>query len=176
MFILITKNIIKSLIIFIIFFVGLFLFKPSTKEYISSMTINNLIGTISYVSDEVLSLEIPTIDLNEKVTENQDIDKGIVIHESSIMPNEENSILILSSHSGDSNYAYFNNIIGLNLNDIVKIYYNDTKYVYELYEKEIINKNGYLNISRVSDNKVLYLITCLGNNNQIILKFNLISS
>ncbi len=131
-----------------------------------------IVGTKNVINDEnnvVMIINIPEINLNENIYNINNVDDGIVIYNDSSMP-DENGILILYAHSGNTSVSYFKNIYKLNLNDELHIYYNDIKYNYKLVKVDFIEKNGYMKITD-EEKKDLILVTCYGNKEQIVLKF-----
>lgn len=84
------------------------------------------------------------------------------------MPNQNNSFVILASHSGNGRNAYFKNLHKLELKDKIYLDYNNNKYTYEvsLIYDEI--KDGMLPIKRYYDRDELVLITCKGKKWQTI--------
>ena len=58
----------------------------------------------------------------------------------STFPTEDNSNIILASHSGNSKISYFKNLKKLKLNSELYIYYQDIKYIYELIDIYKVDK------------------------------------
>ena len=85
------------------------------------------------ISNENPVLEIPKINLKQEFypddKEKNTVDKGIQVIETSKMPNQKGN-LILASHSGNTDIAYFKHLDRLNINDIAFIYYKSIKYKY----------------------------------------------
>lgn len=113
-------------------------------------------------------LEIPKIKLKQGFyafdSENNTVNKNIEVIETSLMPNNENSNLILASHSGNSKISYFRNLDKLSLEDIAYIYFNEKKYTYRLTYMYSESKDGTILIRRPSNQTNLTLITCDKNN------------
>lgn len=126
-------------------------------------------------------IEIPKINLKKGLYDinsiNNDVDKNIKILSSSKMPNEEFSNLILASHAGSSLASYFKELYKLSVNDYIYLYYNSTKYVYEVNKVFEIEKDGVIDINYSNTkNKMLTLITCkLGTKKQIVVIANLVN-
>lgn len=122
---------------------------------------------IPLVLDYFGYIEIPKINLKHGLVEENykynNVDITIQTIHPSNYPNEEKGNLILASHSGTSNISYFKNLYQLNNEDIVNIYYNNTKYVYKITNIYTQPKNGEVNIYRDKDKTVLTLITCTKN-------------
>ncbi|MDE5539099.1 MAG: sortase, partial [Bacilli bacterium] len=114
-------------------------------------------------------LKIPKINLSQEIfptsSPMNNVDKNILLHDESILPSVSPSHVILASHSGTSNIAYFKNLYKLKVNDLVYFYYNDYLYTYEIMKIEEQPKTGTLYLS-VEYTDILTLITCTKNNNQ----------
>ena len=122
---------------------------------------NNYIGYI----------EIPIINLNQGLVSmddpNNNVDKNIQTIYPSDYPDVDQGNLILAAHSGTSSISYFKNLYKLNVNDIVNIYYNNTKYVYKIANIYTVPKNGEVAIYRDTNITTLTLITCTKNNDTL---------
>ncbi len=114
-------------------------------------------------------LEIPKINLKQEFypydKEKNTVDKGIQVIETSKMPDKKGN-LILASHSGNSNIAYFKHLDMININDIVYIYYQGKTYKYVINDIYDVEKTGYVNIKRNKNKQTLTLITCKKNTNK----------
>jgi len=77
----------------------------------------------------------------------------------STFPTEDNSNIILASHSGNSKISYFKNLNKLELNSELFIYYQDIKYIYELIDIYKVDKTGDINLP-VKEGHYVTLITC----------------
>jgi len=100
------------------------------------------------------------------------IDYGLQVLSPSIMPNKANSIVFIASHSGDSKISYFKYLYELKNDDLVILNYKDKDYYYKVIKKEIIEKNGVLDIKSFPSNSLI-LITCVkGTNNQLVITCN----
>lgn len=122
----------------------------------------------NYIKEEYLMvLEINKINLKKglyNINSNKNkVSKNIEILTNSNMPNEDNSTIILASHSGNSKISYFKNLYKLENNDIITLYYNSMKYNYIINKKYEINKTGHLEINKKKNTKTLILITCNAN-------------
>lgn len=117
-------------------------------------------------------LEIPIINLKKGLFDihdvNNDVNKNIEILEPSSMPNIEKGNLILAGHSGIGRIAYFKNLYKLNVGDIANIYYNRTKYIYQISKIYYIKKDGTAYIDKNKDKTVLTMITCHSNSDKQI--------
>lgn len=114
-------------------------------------------------------LEIPKINLKQEFypndKEKNNVDKGIQVIESSKMPNQKGN-LILASHSGNTEIAYFKHLDIININDMVFIYYKNIKYKYIITNIYDVEKTGYVDIKRDKNKQTLTLITCKKNTNK----------
>ena len=152
-------------------------FENSKKENKNNdvITINNFKSNEHYIA----IIEIPKISLKKGLytinSKLNDVNKNIQILKESTMPNEENSNLILASHSGSSRKSYFKNINKLENEDLIYIYYNNIIYTYKVVDKYEIEKTGYAVIKENTNKKVLTLITCkINTNKQIVIVSELI--
>lgn len=111
-----------------------------------------------------LILEIPQINLKKGIYKKNDkrnnINENVVIHEKSDYPNVYNSNLILFAHSGIGLKAYFNDLVKLNEDSLVKVYYKNKKYTYKIDHYDIVSKDGTIEIIRDKNKKTITLITC----------------
>lgn len=131
--------------------------KEEVEEFLS-------VSTEEKKEDYLGVLEIPKISLKRGfyslTSKKNNVDKNIEVIETSLMPEEEFSNLILASHSGSSKISYFKNLYKLELNDIAYIYYNEKKYTYELVAIYNEKKDGTITIKREYNQTNLTLITC----------------
>lgn len=141
-------------------------------------------STDKSVKDEeinyIASIEIPKINLKsglvDKNSKYNDVNSNIQILKDSQMPEEENGNLILAAHSGDSPVAYFKNINKLVNGDSVYIIYNCNKYEYRVNNSYTVKKMGKLSIIRDKNKKTLTLITCIGDDKQLVIILELYNS
>lgn len=114
-------------------------------------------------------LEIPKINLKKEFYPNNKelntVSKNIQVINTSKMPTEKNTNLILAAHSGNSNIGYFKHLDQLQTNDIAYIYYKEKKYKYIITKIYDVYKTGYVSINRDQDKTTLTLITCKKNTN-----------
>lgn len=132
---------------------------------------NNI--TIDNSSSYLLVLEIPVINLKAGIynidDDRNNIDLNVSILSSSILPNQNNSILLLAAHSGNSWNSYFKNLNKLKMNDIINIYFEDTLFKYEVDNIYIQNKKTNFYLKKYAQ-KMLILITCLDNFQYLIIE------
>ena len=118
-------------------------------------------------------LEIPIINLREGIynfdNKKNTIETNVSILKNSILPENDNSVLLLAAHSGNSDNAYFKNLYKLKYNDSVNIYYNKNLYKYEVNNIYVINKSDDFFIKKFNK-KTLILITCLDNYKYLIIE------
>lgn len=102
------------------------------------------------------------------------VDKNIMVINSSDMPDVNLGNLILASHSGNSNISYFKNLDKLEIGDIASVYYLKNKYNYKLVNYYEVDKTGVIQIIKNNDINCLTLITCKKNTNkQLVFIFEL---
>lgn len=149
------------LIIVVILFIHNSLFS-NIPTYNISKPIN-----YNYLEIKKINLKQPFYEINDK---NNTIEKNIEILKESIMPDKDNSIVIIAAHSGEGDIAYFNNLTELTINDELLLSYNNKIYKYyikEIYEED---KTGYINVDKEEENQ-LVLTTCHPNkpNKQLVI-------
>ncbi len=112
-------------------------------------------------------LEIPKINLKKGIVSknsklnnvNQNIE--IIMGD---MPTSKNNILVLASHSGSSNIAYFNDINKLKKNDKIILYYKNKAYIYKIVNFYKTKKDYKLHINQNIKGKRIILTTCSNDN------------
>lgn len=109
-------------------------------------------------------LEIPTISLKRGLVSKEDkannVNKNIQILKESNMPDVENGVLMLAGHSGSGRIAFFHNLHRVEHHDLVYVYYNNTKYIYQVVDRYIETKDGDISIYRDKSKTTLVLTTC----------------
>lgn len=141
-------------------------------------THNNIAFTNMSVSDIILKgdkpmelplarLEIKKLGINRYIynldSSYNTVEKNISILKESVLPDQDNSIVFLAAHSGNSKISYFNNLDHLTLNDTIYFFYNNYKYSYQITHIYEDDKNGYIGIYK-NDKKQLILTTCSTKN------------
>ena len=128
--------------------------EANKSDYIGHLTINKLNLNVGFYSkDNPLN----------------NVDYGIEVLKPSIMPNNDDYILFLASHSGDSKISYFKNLYELRNNDEVILDYQNKEYKYKVINKYVIEKKGFMSIKQLPKNSLI-LITCIkGTNNQLVI-------
>lgn len=104
------------------------------------------------------TLIIPKINFKKSFSSTSTLSDNIKLHEKSIMPNNEKSVLFILGHSGYGDNAYFNDLFDLNINDIIYLKYYGKVYKYEIVDFEYIEKGKKYSFNFDENN--LYLITC----------------
>ncbi len=168
---------ILSFLMIVIYFSYMFITKEQMKK-----EVNEYIEETSYVQNEETEnsekennntnkkeinytsiLEIPSINLKEGLVDNtknfNSIKYAISIDNSSKYP-DVNGNFILYAHSGNSKVAFFRNLVKVNLNDKVYVYYNGVKYEYEIFDKYDIEKTGKASVLVTDKERYITLITC----------------
>lgn len=125
------------------------------------------------VINYIAVLEIPKINLKrglvDKVSKYNDVDINIYTLKESTFPNEQNnSHVILASHSGSGYHSYFRKLNNLEKEDQVYLYYENIKYIYEITDRYEVEKTGTVNLRQTTGSDIT-LITCIsGTNKQVV--------
>lgn len=165
----------KYKVIILILIITVFTTYKQHDEYIKkdiekNKIISSIETMVSYNENDKypMVLDIPKLSLKKGIylpgNPNNNIEKNITIHEKSILPDQENSNLILLAHSGTGPKAYFNDLVKLEKDYFIYIYYNYTKYIYILDNSYEVEKNGKALIKRNEKRKSIVLITCSQKN------------
>lgn len=124
------------------------------------------------VEKEIADIIVPKIGINRKLysinSKKNTVEKNIQIIESSSMPDVKNGNLILAAHSGDSKISYFHNLNKLEKNDEIIIVYDNIDYRYLVSDKYTVLKTGKVSIKRDRNKNTVTLITCKGENEQLV--------
>ena len=112
-------------------------------------------------------LEIPEIKLSQGLlalsNKYNNVEYNVEIITGSQMPDIPKTNLVLASHSGTSDVAYFKNLEKLQINSEVYIYYQGYKYIYKIDNYQILSKIGTISIERDKYKNTITLITCKKN-------------
>ena len=107
-------------IIIIICFLNIFCYKYS--EY-----------NIEVSKDYLLELSIPKINFTKKVYNLEDkrnnLNDGVKLLKPLILPDKNNSYIIIAGHNGNSKISHFKNLYKVKIKDEVIIDYNNQKYI-----------------------------------------------
>lgn len=120
-------------------------------------------------SDYFAILEIEEINLKRELfpsdSEENRVDQNILVHSMSTFPEQDTSNIILAAHSGNGKNAFFKDLYLLKENDLVALYYQDIKWIYEIVDIEYQDKTGVLYLKE-DYSHMITLITCTkGNSN-----------
>ncbi len=124
-------------------------------------------------SNYIAVLEIPKLQLIRGLfdieEDRNNIEENIQILKESDFPNVENGTMILAGHSGIGKSAYFKHLDNLQIGDLIFLYYQGVKYVYQLSSRYEIEKTGYFQVHKNDQKNTLILITCkLKTNLQLV--------
>lgn len=122
-------------------------------------------STTKEVKDKYLGiLEIPTINLKQGFYSLND-KRNNVNQNIQILNSPDGNIFAIAGHSGNGKRAYFKNIVKLNINDKINVYYQNDKYLYQIIKSYEVPKNKYIVISKTEE-KELVLTTCSNNDDK----------
>lgn len=134
-------------------------------------TVSNTLK-VNTSNDYLAVIEIPKISLRRYLydvnSKQNDVDKNIEILKNSDMPSVKGGNLILAGHNGNTSVGHFKNLHKLVINDEIIIYYNNIKYVYKVSKIYDVLKTGTVAIKRDKSQNTVTLITCLGNDRQLV--------
>ena len=133
-----------------------------TKDEKKKTKINDYMGII-YIPK--ISLKRYLYGLDSK---KNNVDKNIEVLKNSDMPSVKGGNLILAGHNGNTSVGHFKNLHKLVINDEIIIYYNNIKYVYKVSKIYDVLKTGTVAIKRDKSQNTVTLITCLGNDRQLV--------
>lgn len=128
----------------------------------------NIIGKANYINVEkpIGRIIINKLNLNQCLydidSKNNNVNKNVTILKGSNMPDEDNGIIVIAAHSGDSKISYFNNLDKLEINDEITIEYQEKKYNFIVHNKYELPKNGSI-YGEKKAKKQLVLTTCYPN-------------
>lgn len=112
-------------------------------------------------------LEIESINLKRGLvnpdSKYNNVNYNIQIMDTSNMPNVENSYLILAGHNGTSSVSFFKYLYKMNEGDLINVYYQGYKYVYQYSNSYEVDKTGIVSIVREKNKNSITLITCKKN-------------
>lgn len=143
------KNLRILILIFLIFILN-------TNKVIITNSHNFLFD--NYEHYNTFKLLIPKIGFSKSFNKYSTLDENIKLHEESVLPNKENSTIIILGHSGYTHNAFFNDLSLLGVGDNINFYYANKLYFYKVQSIEYIDK-GYPYKVKFNENN-LYLITC----------------
>ena len=115
-------------------------------------------------NDYIGYLNIPKINLIkgflDKTSNENDVEKNILVVEGSSYPDIDKGNLILAGHSGTGWKAFFNDLYKLNKGDVAYVTYKNKKYTYKIVNIYTQPKIGTIAIYRNYDKTTLTLVTC----------------
>lgn len=127
-----------------------------------SKPVNDFEPYLAILTIPKIGLERGFYDKNSKLN---NVDYNILFHKESDYPDEENSNVILASHSGTSSISYFKKLYQLEKGDIAYITYKNNTYTYKVKSIYYEEKDGKLAIYTYKDKNTLTLITCTKDDN-----------
>ena len=168
-------NVILTVLVFICFIFNIIsLINIRNKKVIEVNKIERTLNNqISYkyeddIYDAIIS--IPVINLKKGIYKKNDkrnnIKENVMIHKSSIYPDNNNSNVILMAHSGNRYNSYFKDLNKLNSDTLIEFYYNHIKYIYKIDNIYKQNKSGKISIYRDYEKTTLTLVTCTNNDSK----------
>ena len=141
--------------------------EDTNEEEINSSQTENVNNTEdnSYTYEEYLGvIEISKIGLYKgfynKNSNLNNVKFNLYVLPESNYPDIEKGNLLIAGHSGNYNNSYFANLYQLVKEDIINIYYGDSKYIYKIVNIYDENKTGRVRIFRDKEKTTLTLITC----------------
>ena len=145
--------------------------KKTTSAVKLDSSINEEKKNVQY-SNVIATIEIPKISLRRslyKIGSNENnVNKNIEILKDSNMPDIKNGNFILAAHNGNTSVGHFKNLHKINIGDLVTINYNGQDYTYEISKKYDVLKTGTVMVKRNKEKNTITLITCLGNDRQLV--------
>ena len=136
--------------------------KVSDEKVFIERQENDIIG---YIKIGEIGLYKELYDLNSP--ENT-VEKNIEILDTSDMPDVIGGNFILAAHSGFSSIAFFHDLNRLEIGDDIRVIYNNTNYDYAIGNIYEVPKTGKVAIKRTKDISAITLITCLGDDKQLV--------
>lgn len=162
------SNVFVNFVLFIIlliictYFVGNVVHTKKEKKDIEKFIKNEV--SVDDASSFISVLEIPKINLKKGLYDVNsplnDVDKNVEINKKSDMPDILNGNFILEAHSGLSFVSYFKNLEKLTKGDLIKVYYDNVVYLYEIDHFYDIPKTGTAALKRDYSRTAITLITC----------------
>lgn len=165
----------KKFSFIIILIILIFLLKPNILN--NNIFIDNKVYEFDNYNkidkNHFMYLYIPIINLKKEIFEknsvHNNVDKNVTILKESDFPNENNSKVLLAAHTGNSEVAFFTNLIKLSIGDEIIIEYKNKLYIYNLVKIEEHIKTGYIKTD-LNLFQEIFLITCKKNdrNKQLV--------
>lgn len=131
--------------------------EEETEEQLSEEVTNDYIGYLT----------IPKINLTkgfyDKRSEENDVDKNLLVVNGSDYPDKDRGNFIIAGHSGTGWNSFFNDLYKLNIGDTASVSFKNKKYTYSIVNIYTQPKIGKLAIYRDYEKTTLTLITCTNN-------------
>ena len=128
---------------------------------------------IDTVENPIMKLVIPKLNISnniyEKNSNENNIDKNVVIMNESTLPSDAFGNIILGGHSGTGKYAYFKDFDKLELNDLIYLHYNNKEYKYKIINIHKDIKDGKITVTTVQNRSLITLFTCNPNDKKTYL-------
>lgn len=146
---------------------------PECKKIIKRNINKN--NKFNYNDSYIAVLEIPIIGFKRGLYD-KDSTLNDVNHDIAFLPNTEypsgNSSTVIVGHSGNSKYAYFNDLDKLDIGDTIYLYYDKTKYEFIVDNIYLVLKTGDVEVIKDENKMTLTLITCFEDNYQLVIVAN----
>lgn len=130
-------------------------------------------------SNYIAVLKIDKINLEKGLYEIgnslNNVDYNIEILSGSNMPDVENGNLVLASHNGYLKESYFRNLYKVEIHDKISVFYDSYEYIYEVINTYKVEKTDTVKVIRNNNKNTLTLITCSGDNEQLVVVAELIN-
>lgn len=143
------------------------------------ISINNNVISNTPKELPIAKIIIPKIKIDNSIysinSNENTVEKNVMILKESILPNNDESIIFLAAHSGNGDIAYFNDLNKLDINDTLIFQYKNYNYYYIINDKYEIDKDGDIELNKTSPNQ-LVLTTCSTTNKakQLLINSNLV--
>lgn len=115
------------------------------------------------IDEQYATLDIPKINLAEKIYQKDskynNLKHGLYFLPESTMLENNNSNIIIASHSGNAKTSYFKNLEQLKINDEIKLIKENSIYIYKVIKIYNEVKDGNINIKKYNI-PTLTLVTC----------------
>lgn len=138
------------------------------KVSINSSNVSSVKGEDEYYARVV----IPKIGVNQYLypvgSSENTVDKNIEIIKGSSLPDQVSGNLILAAHNGISPVAYFHDLNKLEIGDLIDVSYGGIDYEYIVSYIYDVKKTGKVSIKRDKTKTSITLITCLGEDRQLV--------
>ena len=117
----------------------------------------NYISSINEQDETIGTLTIDKINLSRNIyninSSHNNVDENVTIL------NDDINLIVLAAHSGPGYIAYFDDLDKLELNDIVKLTYNNIDLIYKVTNIEEQVKDGTIEINKTNKQRLI-LTTC----------------